>query len=313
MRKLPIAGLPLPASQIALGGLAFREASEEQWTSLLDAYFERGGNFIDTAHAYGGGQSERIIGRWIADRGVREQVVLLTKGAHPARGEWHRVRPEEIERDLFESLDRLQVDSVDVYLLHRDDPRVGVDELIDCLNEHYRAGRFKCFGASNWRVSRIREANAYAQSKGLQGFALSSPSLSLAQPNENPWRGCIAVTRDELRWHESHQFPLLAWSSQARGFFSGRYSPDVRDDEFMVRVYYSPQNWERLERARRLAAEKGVEPIQIALAYVLCQPFPTFAAIGPVNNDELFSSLRAATVVLSEDEVRWLDGRLTNL
>lgn len=296
-------------SQIALGCLAFRETNEEHWHRLLDAYFEQGGNFVDTAHAYGGGASERIVGRWLSKRGVRDEVLLVTKGAHPERDEWYRVRPEEIERDLTESLERLQVEAIDLYLLHRDDPRVGVDELIDCLNEQKQAGRILRFGASNWRVERIRAANAYARSKGLEGFVISSPNLSLAQPKEDLWRDCITVTRSELDWHEATQFPLLAWSSQARGFFSGRYGPHAPGDPFMVRVYDSKENWERLSRARRLAEAKGVEPIQIALAYVLCQPFPVFAAVGPENEDELRSSLKAAEVELSPEEVQWLDGR----
>lgn len=296
-------------SQIALGCLAFQERDEEHWRRLLDAYFEQGGNFIDTAHAYGGGESERIVGRWIEDRGVRDEVLLLTKGAHPERGEWYRVRPEEIERDLVESLERLRVESIDLYLLHRDDPRVGVDELVDCLAEQQRAGRIKHFGASNWRVERIEAANAYARSKGVEGFVISSPNFSLAQPKEELWRDCITVTRSELDWHEASQFPLLAWSSQARGFFSGRYSPHAPGDPFMVRVYDSKENWERLERARRLAEAKGVEPIQVALAYVLCQPFPVFAAVGPLDMGELRSSMRASQVELTPEEVRWLDGR----
>jgi len=297
------------ASEIALGCLPFREDDEEHWRRLLDTYFEHGGNFIDTAHAYGGGASERIVGRWIEDRGVRDEVILLTKGCHPEHGEWWRVRPEAIERDLAESLERLRVDVIDIYLLHRDDPRVGVDELIDCLNEQKRAGRIKYFGASNWRVERIVEANAYARSKGLDGFAISSPNLSLAAPKENLWRDCITVTPAELEWHESTQFPLLAWSAQARGFFSGRYAPGRVDDPFMARVYDSPENWERLRRARLLAEAKGVEAIQIALAYVLCQPFPVFAAIGPESLEQLLSSLKAAEIQLTPAELRWLDGR----
>lgn len=307
MRKSVLCGRP--ASQIALGCLPFQEESEEHWHRLLDAYFERGGNFVDTAHAYGGGQSERIVGRWMEKRGVRGEVILLTKGCHPERGEWYRVRPDAIERDLAESLERLRVETIDIYLLHRDDPRVGVDELIDCLNEQKRAGRIKHFGASNWRVERIVEANAYARSKGLDGFAISSPNLSLAAPKENLWRDCITVTPAELEWHESTQFPLLAWSAQARGFFSGRYAPGRVDDPFMARVYDSPENWERLRRARLLAEAKGVEAIQIALAYVLCQPFPVFAAIGPESLEQLLSSLKAAEIQLTPAELRWLDGR----
>ena len=111
--------------------------------------------------------------------------------------------------------------------------------------------------------------------------ASAAPNLSLAKPNEPFWAGCVSADAGALRWHEEQQFPLLSWSSQARGFFTGRFSPENRDNADLVRVFYSDENWTRLQRAQQLAQEKGVSAIQIALAYVLSQPFPACALIGP--------------------------------
>jgi aryl-alcohol dehydrogenase-like predicted oxidoreductase len=101
---------------------------------------------------------------------------------------------------------------------------------------------------------------------------------------------------------------LISWSSQGRGFFlPGRASPNKTDDEEMVRCWYSPDNFRRLERANQMAAQRGVQPINIALAYVLCQPFPTFALIGPQQISETRSSLEALAIELSPDDLKWLN------
>src|SRR5690606_23154974 len=113
---------------------------------LLNQVFELGGNTIDTAHVYSGGNSERIIGRWMQARGNREQVVVITKGAAHSQDR-RRMTPFDIASDLFDSLARLQTDYIDLYLLHRDDPHVPVEPVIDALNEHLRAGRIHAIGA----------------------------------------------------------------------------------------------------------------------------------------------------------------------
>jgi len=108
-------------------------------------------------------------------------------------------------------------------------------------------------------------------------------------------------------WHERTQIPVLAWSSQARGFFTDRAHPDKREDEELVRCWYSEDNFQRRERAIELARKKGVLPINIALAYVLAQPFPVFALIGPRTIDETRTTMPALDISLTPAEVRWLN------
>jgi aryl-alcohol dehydrogenase-like predicted oxidoreductase len=125
---------------------------------------------------------------------------------------------------------------------------------------------------------------------------------------EPVWDGCIASSEPAYReWHVRTGTPLIAWSSQARGFFTERAHPDKRSDEQLVRSWYSEDNFRRQARAREMAARKGVEPINVALAYVLCQPFPTFPIIGPENTEETASSLVALDVELSPQELDWLN------
>jgi len=235
-------------------------------------------------------------------------MVVLTKGAHH-NADSKRVTPEDITCDLRDSLARLRTPYVDLYVLHRDDPEVPVGPIVEALNEHVRAGRIRAFGGSNWTPERLDEANAYARERGLQGFAVSSPNLSLAVPKEAVWAGCVSATDAASRaWYAQTQMPLFAWSSQARGFFTGHFTPEnAAENEFIHRVYDSPDNWERLRRATEFGRERGYSAIQVALAWVLHQPFPVFPLIGPANVEELRSSLQALELQLTPGEVHWLN------
>ena len=269
---------------------------------MFDDFFERGGTTFDTAYVYAGGVSEKLLGQWVRNRGVREDVVILDKG-----GVTPFCDPENVAVQLRISLDRLQMDYVDLYMLHRDNPAIPVSEFIDALNEHKRAGRMRAFGASNWSLARVEEANTYAQSRGLDGFVAVSNNFSLAQMVEAPWSGCIASSDANSRaWFTRTQMPLMPWSSQARGFFAGRAHPDDRSDPELARCWYSDDNFERLARVEELARQRGVLPINIALAYVLCQPFPTFPLIGPRTLAETRTSWPALDIQLSLEELRWL-------
>ena len=255
------------------------------------------------AWAYGGGKREKLLGQWIHNRGLHSELVIITKGAHSPLN-----HPEHVTPQLMESLDRLKTDTIDIYFLHRDNPLVPVSEWVDVLNEHFRAGRIRTFGGSNWSIQRVDEANAYARANSLQEFTVFSNNLSLARIIDPVWQDCLSVSDPESRaWLKEQQMPLFPWSSQARGFFTDRAGVDKRDDSQLVRCWYSDDNFERRRRAMGLAKEKCVEPINIALAYVLCQPFPTFPLIGPRQLSETRSSLGALPLELTHKELRFLN------
>jgi aryl-alcohol dehydrogenase-like predicted oxidoreductase len=301
-----IAGVEKPLSRLVLGTMVCTTDNMELTSLLLDSFVAAGGNCFDLAHVYGGGKTERALGQWMKARGNRAEVILIDKGAHHNQDR-RRVTPYDIAADLHDSLARLQTDYIDIYLLHRDDPSVPVGPIVEALNEHKEAGRIHAFGGSNWTASRIQEANDYAAAHGLQGFCASSPYFGLAIQNEPTWSECVALSPADHAWHKERQFPLLPWSSQASGFFTGRYSPEIRDNPDVVRVYYNETNWERLRRARELAAQKKATSNQIALAYVLHQPFPVFPLVGPRTVEELNDTLGALNVSLTPEEVRWLE------
>ncbi|TCC22040.1 aldo/keto reductase [Kribbella speibonae] len=269
---------------------------------VFDDFVERGGTTFDTAYIYGGGRGEKLLGQWMQSRGNRDEVVVIGKGAHTPYCD-----PESITRQLHESLERLQTDHVDLYFMHRDNEDIAVSEFIDVLDEHFKAGRIKAFGGSNWSTARFDEANAYAEANSKQPFTLLSNHLSLARAYDVPWAGCRHVADDESQeWLRERQVALFPWSSQARGFFTGRAKPEDTSDAELVRCFYSDENFRRLDRARELAAAKGVEPTAIALAWLLHQPYPVFPLIGPRHVSETRTSTPGLSVTLTDEEVAYL-------
>lgn len=301
--KRTIPGLSKPASVVALGFEDFRTFSSG--SILLDAFFEAGGNLFDTGYVYGGGYTEKLLGEWLKNRGVRAQSVVIAKGAHSPL-----CYPDVIGKQLDQTLERLQTDHVDVYFMHRDNPDVPVGEFVDAMDREVKAGRIRGpFGGSNWTMERMDEAIAYAERTGKQKPGALSNNFSLAEMLEPIWAGCVTSSTDPWKaWLTSRQMPNFAWSSQGRGFFTDRAGRDKQDNEELVRVWYSERNFGRRDRAVELAARLGKSPIHIALAYVLAQPFPSIPLIGPRTLDELDDSLRALDITLSQADLEWLDG-----
>jgi aryl-alcohol dehydrogenase-like predicted oxidoreductase len=320
MRYGEIPGVNKPVARVIQGGTMFgSDLDEAQSFALLDQVYELGCNTIDTAHVYNGGNSERIIGRWMRARGLREEMVIITKGAAHSKDR-RRLTPFDIASDLHDSLARLRTNYIDLYLLHRDDPNIPVGPIIDILNEHQQAGRFHAFGASNWTHQRIEEANAYARANDLAPFVASSPQFSLADSLDEPWPLCLSISGPvgaaAREWYAQTQVPVLAWSPLAGGFFSGRFRRDnlhmfgERDwDEMAMRTYASEANFQRLDRASVLAEEKGLTAAQVALAYVMNQPMNLFAVVGPHSGEKFKANIEASEVQLTQHEMAWIDLR----
>jgi aryl-alcohol dehydrogenase-like predicted oxidoreductase len=178
------------------------------------------------------------------------------------------------------------------------------------LDRHRAWGRVRALGGSNWSPARLDAANAYATANELAPFAAGSPNLGLAVPKEPMWPRCLSVAGDAeaLEWYRRRRFPLLAWSSQANGFFSERFAPGRIDDPDVARVYDDPANWERRSRAERLGADLGATATQVALAWVLSQPgLEVYAVVGPRSIAELESSLAAVEIRLTPAQLAWLN------
>ena len=312
-----VPGVEKPVAWIVQGTVMIRseeEGQEERCFALLDEVFAEGGTTFDTAHQYGWGDCERTLGRWIRDRGLREEVVVIGKGAHH-NDDRKRVTPFDITGDLYDSLARLGFDYLDLYLLHRDDPSLPVGPIVEVPNEHKEEGRIHAFGGSNWRPERLREANDYARENGLTPMVASSPNLSFAVQVKEPWLDCVSLSGNEegRHWYEETRMPLFTWSSLAGGFLSGRFTHDYLDtfdavlDQICVETYCYEENFGRLDRAGVLAREKGLSVPQVALTYVLAQPLEVFALVGCNTGEEFRANVEAGAVVLTPEEIAWLE------
>ncbi|MCI9867039.1 aldo/keto reductase [Rhizobium skierniewicense] len=301
--KRTIPGVAKPASVVALGFEFFPNFASASLT--LDTFYEAGGNLFDTAYVYGGGKTEAIFGDWHTSRNVpREDIVVIGKGAHSPL-----CYPDMIAKQLDQSLDRLKTDYVDIYFMHRDNTNVPVGEFVDAMDAEVKRGRIgSIFGGSNWTRERMDEAADYARKNGKAAPAALSNNFSLAEMLDPIWAGCVAASDDAWKdWQRERQIPNFAWSSQGRGFFTERAGRDKRDDEEVVRVWYSDRNFDRRDRAIELARELGRDPIHIALAYVIAQPFPVIPLIGPRTIAELEDSLSALDIKLTPEQVRYLE------
>ncbi len=313
-----VAGVDKPISRIVQGTIQISDKDAEGFP-LMDAAYALGINTFDTAIVYG--SKDAFLGRWLKESGLREKVVILAKGAHHNEAR-RRVTPYDIGSDLHDTLARMKTDYIDLYVLHRDNPDYPVEPIVDALNQYVKEGKIKAFGGSNWTTARLKAANDYAASAGLQGFAVSSPNFSLAEQVKEPWENCVTISgpqHDEAKaWYAEQKMPLFTWSSMAGGFWSGRYRRDNLDhfrengdyfEKLAVSCYAYPQNFDRLDRAEALASKRGLTMPQIALAWVLSYPLDIYALVGSATPDEMKSNVAASEIKLTPQEVAYLDLR----
>ena len=303
LRRHPLHQTDLQLSTFCCGLGDLFALPQSESDALLDAFIEQGGNFFDTAHCYsfwlprGNGLSEIGIGDYLRRRGLSDAVVA-TKGGHPSAPGYRTVEkylsPARIGADIDDSLGRLQCDSIALYYLHRDDVRVPVGEIMDALGDEVKRGRLRYIGASNWSTARIQAANDYARTHGLAPFVVSQPRWSLARAQGGD--STLVDADDQLDWYRENKFALAVYSPTAHGYFDGNTTD----------AYHAPQNIARRERAQKLARKHGATSGQVALAWLIGQPFPVFPIVGTSKVERLQAALGADELRLTEAEIRWL-------
>lgn len=319
MRYCNIPGTDLKAAVLCMGGVPLIDETQlEKSFHLLDCYRELGGNFLDTANIYGKwlpaatNSSEIVIGKWLKDRGCRDRLILATKGGHPDLAAMHlpRLSRKDVAADLHESLKALQTDYIDLYWLHRDDEKTPVAVMLEYLNGFVASGKIRFFGCSNWKPRRIREAVAYARTNKIGGFVGNQVMWNLAVINDNAYDDPTMVTMDEdgLELHRETGLAVLAYSSQANGFFNklalcGRagLSREIR------RIYDNTENLQRFARIESLSRELDKSITEIVLGYLLGQPFTTIPVVGCHTVAQLQDTMKAGDMVLPEKSLAYLE------
>ncbi len=274
--------LKLPA--LTLGTANFdRHDNDEAYFKLLDRYVELGGSCIDTARVYcswiegGEDSSELVIGRWLKSRGCRENIIISTKGGHPEAGDMSvsRLDPESLRYDLERSLECLGTDYIDIYFLHRDDEKIPVSEIMPVLNEFVESGKVRFIGASNWTTSRIEIANRYAEAHDMEPFRVSQINYSLAHSSTDTFGDPTLVCMNmwEYNWYRKHNFPVMAFTPQAKGFFAKFAKGDLSAAKLPEGQFTSTANLARLARVKELSLKTGDSPAVVPLGYLNSQPF----------------------------------------
>ncbi|WP_405064054.1 aldo/keto reductase [Kribbella sp. NBC_01505] len=304
----------LGVSGFCLGGNVFGwTADAVQSRDVLDAYVAGGGNFIDTSDSYMNyfpeqgnvpGQSETIIGDWLAARGNRDQVVVATKvGDHP---EYMGIEPATIKAAVDESLRRLRTDYIDLYYLHYDrDESIPVGDVIGALDELVQAGKVRAIGASNITPERLAAFLEFSDREGMARFSALQPQYNLV--SRETYEGGL---RDVVQREGLACVPYFALAS---GFLTGKYrageaSGNVRDVPGMAGGYAGTERGTRvLEALEAVATERGVQLATVAIAWVAQQP-TVVAPIASARTVEQLSALFAMNdVQLTASELDVLD------
>ena len=303
-------------STLALGTMTFgAEADEEESHAQLDRYVAAGGTFVDTADVYAAGASEEIVGRWLGKRSdaVRDQVVLATKGRFPT-GDGPNdagLGRRHLSHALDASLRRLGVDTVDLYQVHAYDPWTPLEETLTFLDDAVHAGKIQHVGLSNFTGWQLQRAVDLAEFRRLSVPVTLQPQYNLLV-REIEWEIVPAAQANGLG--------LLPWSPLGGGWLTGKYRRDERptgatrlgdDPDRGVEAYdrrsRSERTWAVVETVRAVAADRGVSPAQVALAWLVDRPAVTSVILGARTTAQLDDNLAAAGLHLTDEEAARLD------
>jgi aryl-alcohol dehydrogenase-like predicted oxidoreductase len=324
MRTVRIPNTNLTVSAICMGSGEFGSSvKQDQCFELLDQFYSKGGTFLDTALVYGDWApdlerhaSEKVMGRWIKDRGVRKNIILGTKGGLPRNPDPERKRrcnPKGIAEDIETSLEDLQVDLIDLYWLHTDNSDEPVEGLIDTLENAVRKGKIRFYAESNWHTPRIIAAQEYAKKSGAKGFVADQILWNAAPLSQHPYNNPRSAFMNKERYelHVSTKLPMIPYQSQAYGLFNRMWNGTLDKMNKGFREFYRAEESRQVfERMKKVMVDMGLVSIsQLVLGYLASQPeFVAIPIFSCRNTAQLADSLLAADVLLSPEQVRYIDG-----
>jgi len=299
-----IGGTDLSVFELCLGTNPFGwTAGEQESFEVLDAYVAAGGNFIDTADAYSawadghvGGESETVIGRWLAARGGRDQLVIATKV-----GSLGGLSAENIHARVDDCLERLGVDHVDLLYAHRDDPDTELEESVRAFDDVIKAGKARYLAISNYEPDRLEEAIAITEREGLAKFLVLQPQYNLLERSYEQTRAGLV---------ERYGLACVPYFALAKGFLTGKYRPGQAGVSERGRLdgsaYMDDRGWRALAAVDEVAAAHGTTDSAVALAWLLAQP----TVLAPISSartaEQLAQQLPMVRLELSDAELERL-------
>ena len=327
MKTAALAGTSLKISPICLGSAGFGDSTPEaEACKILDTFRDAGGNFVDTANVYGKwleegkNCSEEILGRWLKSRNACHDMVIATKGGHYRfdAPQTSRVYERAVREDVEESLRTLGLDCIDLYWLHRDNEAVPVEEIMGMMETLTAEGKLRYYGASNFKLMRMKAATAVARAQGMRGFCAVSNRWSLASVNPAAEAAAdptlVATTDAFYQWHRASGMPLIPYSASGSGFFEKLYQacPEVRGGmllsspealrlpENMKKAYLNERNLKIYEDLLRLREKYHASLYTLSMACLMNQAFPVVPVSSVRNTEQLAGFLRAGALDVEE-------------
>jgi aryl-alcohol dehydrogenase-like predicted oxidoreductase len=309
MNQVPLGTTGVSVSELCLGTMHFGgKVDEETSWRLMDLYAEAGGNFLDTANIYGrkdrealGGNSEVVVGRWLRERSNRDAVVLASKVGFECPGVEGGLSGRVIQSECDKSLQRLGVETLDLYYAHRDDRTVPLEETLAAMDALVRQGKVRTVGVSNCRAWRIQAARDLAARSGYPQCCCVQQRFTYLRPRPGADFGAqVAANEDLLDYCREEHVTLTAYTPLLKGAYT-------RSDKAVPSSYVWADSTVRLAALRELAKERGVTANQLVLAWIRRAPAVTVPVFSVSRQEQLRENLGALEVQLSDEDMKKLD------
>lgn len=313
MKKL-IIGKQLEVSEMALGCLNFGTKTDKKTSfNLLDEYYDKGGNFLDTANNYSfwfngsrGGESENLLGRWLDEKGNREKIILASKvGARPkeshtglenAEGLGHKAIMDAVD----ESLIRMKTDYIDILYAHIDDAATPLNETMETFDTLIKSGKIREIGCSNYTCNRIKEASSISQEHHWQTYCCVQQRHSFLTPLETADFGIQEYATNELLTYlkQHPNLKMLAYSPLLHGFYNKKIA--------LPEKYNTPENYYRLNKLGQIAHELNATPNQVVLSWMTQGSPRVIPIIASSTLDQLHENMNASNLELTVEQLDYL-------
>lgn len=308
----------IPISKIGIGTGRFgTKVPKEVAFEMLDLFYEKGGNVVDTARNYyewvpnGRGASERCIGEWLETK-ERTKICISTKGGVRNEGKtfFYNLSKHNLENEIKESLDSLRTEYIDIYLLHRDEPDRPVEEIVETMQRVQEIGNVSQIGVANWEISRVKKANEYANKNGLIPFSIIQTWWSLAEYTDAMWNDSTTTHMDEetYQYMLKHKLVGMAYTSQCKGFFQKAIMNGIEGiDPFLYQRIVTPTNMKKLEYIREYCNVKEISPTAFVNGYITSNELEGIALVSVSNINQLQDILDWCDYELPQEAIKDVD------
>ena len=311
MNKRKIGTTAIEIAPLIFGGNVFGWTADEATSfRLLDEFLDNGFETIDTANSYSswipgnvGGESEKIIGKWLKQSGKRQETIIITKVGWDITPERKGLDTKSIMEEVEKSLKNLQTDYIDIYLSHKDDPNTPVEETLEAFDKLIKQGKVRQIGASNFYKDRLVESINTSREKKLYEYKVIQPKYNLFDRQFEKGEAAIA---------KEYGLGVITYSSLASGFLSGKYKSEEDFNKSArghgMKKYINDQGFAILDALETISKKHHTSYSTVALAWLMHKPVVTAPIASATDSEQLKELMAAASLNLSEEDMKILDG-----